>query len=257
MPALLAPTPRMGAVFREQVRTVALSLRYEAVAAVAVLSAYSAVYLPSDKGEGDALLWLSPWAFWPIVILGLFVPLSVWRGEPPSGRDYHRAMPVGQAAHALARTAAGLLWLLGLTVGYGAWIASLGWATGGGIAHLYDEWRWLAPATAILCTYFLGSAVALVSGRAWAWVTGAALYLVLAISMGDGEGFVGRALGALFAPVFGRFGLIGLSTGRVPLPMKSPHHVDWATFADWLPVAWLWLSVSAAAFGATVWRQKG
>lgn len=252
MPALLSPTPRTAAVFREQVRTVALSLRPEAVAAAVLLAGWwLRTVMDARPGEGE--IWVAPAVFWPLVVAALVLPLSVWRGESPDERGYHRAMPVGARTHALARCAAGLVWVLGLGCAYFAWMLALGKATGGGLRTGPGAWRWIAPPTAILCTYLLGSAIALVSGRAWLWGMGAIGYLVLAVSMGDGEGFVGRGVGALFSPVSGRFGLIGLATGWVPLATN----VNRVTFIDWLPVAWPWLSVSVAAFGAALWRQEG
>jgi hypothetical protein len=255
--ALLAPTPRLGAVFREQVRTVALALRPEAVAAAVVLAGAWIEFAWVETAHGsDPEIWVAPGGFWPVVVAALILPLSVWRGESPTERDYHRAMPIDARAHALARCGAGMVWVVATGCIYFAWMRALGKATGGGLGMYGDAWRWLAPPTAILCTYLLGSALCLLSNRAWAWGIGAMAYIVLAMAESSPYGVSDVPIDWVFAPLFGRLGLWGLATGIVRFPHVY-HLPRGPAFTDWLPVAWLWLSVSGAAFGAALWRQKG
>src|SRR5215208_3767222 len=123
MPPMLHPLPRPGAVVREQLRTVGLSLRREAMLAGGALAAFTAWFLAMRiNGHFHGSLDLLPETMMPFVMLSLFAALAVWKTEDPSRRGYHWSMPVDHSAHALIKSGSGLAWLMAAGAVYLVWL---------------------------------------------------------------------------------------------------------------------------------------
>ena len=135
-PAVVAPSPKLpapGLVFTEQLRTVGLAIRREgflfAAAMVALVIAVAvAAMVPSIGSQlvGELPPSLNPEELGMLAaVIGLAFPLAVWKNERPWGDTTLWTLPVPHSQHALAKIAAGWLWLIGvITVGLLAFCAA-------------------------------------------------------------------------------------------------------------------------------------
>lgn len=173
----------------EQLRSVALSLRKEAVAFVVVWVAFFGLALraaitsvgsatPHIRFDFIAATGL------PIVAVALLIPLSVWRGEGLSDRGYHWAMPYPRTSHTLTKVAGGLVCVEVAVATYlvlvEVLIRAIRW-----IAHtpaLYHAawWEWTVPFAASAITYAVGSAIAVGVKHPSRWAMGAAPVILMA-----------------------------------------------------------------------------
>ncbi len=114
--------PALGVVFTEQIRTVGLAVRREGLLFLAAMVAFviavaAAAMVPSIGSEliGELPPNLNPEELGMLAALvGLAFPLAVWKGERPWGDTTLWTLPVPHARHALAKIAAGWLWLIGV-----------------------------------------------------------------------------------------------------------------------------------------------
>lgn len=205
--------PEFGAVWREQLRIAGLSVRREAVLALAALVLFSlAGVLMARVPELSALIdgelanfYLDPGE--PGiglvgVLTALLFPLLVWKGERPWGDTPIWSFPVDHRRHALTKVAAGWVWLMAL-LGGALLCLVLAVVAGGGtlgvdeVRHLIlDEtgffageaaaiqevawttpwWEWVLPFTAATAAYMLTSALLLATPHPLRW--GVALYVL-------------------------------------------------------------------------------
>ncbi len=101
-----------------------------------------------------------------LLLVGLFWPLSVWRGEPPGERDAFRSLPVAEPGHEPARVAAGALWLAAVSVTLPALVILGLLATDrGGSLHALGTLSWIHFVTGPLTFYLLASVAALLAQR--------------------------------------------------------------------------------------------
>jgi len=195
---MLHPLPRREAVIREQLRTVGLSLRREALLAGGVLGAFTLwLALRRMGGFHGSRLDLVPAAMMPVVALAFFAALGVWKTEDPARRGYHWSMPVAHDRHALTKSLSGLGWLLVAGAAYLAWLAGMALATGGTLAtesrFAYGgwltldvaPWRWLVPFVGATALYGFGTALALASRFPWRWVAGSVVGFVFLVAWAE------------------------------------------------------------------------
>lgn len=240
----LHSTPRARAVAREQLRAVGLSLRTPALVATA-LAALATTLVAVDHLRGGAPVRFSPEHQMLPGIVGLLLPIAVWKGEERFGAGFLWTLPVDRRLHALARVAAGWAWLMGAVALFVLWLLGLALVTGGGILeeatlHYLPSfaspppegvepavvrsmpWRpspllWAVPFTAATGAYLLSSALALGVRHPLRWIVGPALGLLLVHALGAAAS--ARWLADLPALVLetlflGPYGLDALFTAR-------------------------------------------
>ncbi|HEX6588684.1 MAG TPA: hypothetical protein VF039_06650 [Longimicrobiales bacterium] len=139
----------------------------------AVLVAGAAVWIIAsipDEESPIAYVLLGS-AFHPLLVLiALSWALSAWRDDPPKDRQYFWLHPVQRDMHAIARTLAGLLWLLlvVLVVLATVFVASRGMVPADMAA---DAGRmWLFAFASIALTYVAASIAAVLSDRPLIWI---------------------------------------------------------------------------------------
>ena len=212
MQPALRSTPRFRDVILEQIRTVGLALRLPGTAA-AVLFGFMTLLLTAEVlrkgGEIDfhPERWILPG------VVGLLLPIGVWRGEDLFGGGFMWTLPMERRRHALARALAGWMWLIGGVAFFIAWLLIHALLSGGNV--LAEEtlllvtsmppvhgttidpstvqtvrWRpdpllWLVPFTAATVTYLFASALVLGSRHPLRWIVGAVLAHFLAVGIGD------------------------------------------------------------------------
>jgi hypothetical protein len=252
MEAVLSPVPGLRTVVREQFRSVGLSLRREALVAggfIGLASVWVAWMSANSRGEG---LPLTPDAAIPAAMLGLLVPMAVWKGEGPARRGYHHAMPVNQAAHAAVRALSGLAWLMVAIAGYFGWLAMMTAITGGRVDHV-EPFRWIVPFAGGAVMYLLGSALTLVTTHPWRWMGGTVVgYMFLqAFRAADGSRPLAEMADTVIA---GRYGLVTLMSGMSPAP-RFEYVVRHADASVWLLSTWMWLAIAITAFLYAAYRQ--
>ena len=120
--APLHAAPEWGPIVREQFATAGLALQKPAAIAGVLAILFTGFVLAVQwRTGGQATLNIEPAMALPAALAAVLLPMFVWRGEEPGRRGYHLSMPVDHAAHAIAKTLAGLAWT-GIAMG-----AYLGW----------------------------------------------------------------------------------------------------------------------------------
>jgi hypothetical protein len=166
-------------------------------------------------------------------IVGLLLPIVVWRGEERFGASFLWTLPVDRWRHALAKVFAGWVWLMGGVALFVLWSLALTLLSGGNI--LAEETRrvlnaavetvrwtpepllWLAPFTSATATYLLASALALATRHPLRWIAGSVIGVFLVSGVGDAANAVwlGNAFERLLESLFeGPYGLDALLTAR-------------------------------------------
>ena len=280
------PAPRWGAVVREQLRTVGTAVRLELTVAGLLLMAFSLPLLflhgmtPGHRTDGQF-----PEMMLLVVVLGLFAPMAVWKGEQPSRRAYLWALPVERSRHTLVKVLAGWAWLMAVVGAYVLWALAIARATGGELSmgptqfplrplppgaefraadyftHPWPVpgWAWLVPFASSTAMYLLGSIVVLATDHPWRWYAGLVLGWMLAVGMGiDWGAEAARGL------TEGRYGLEVLTTGGeardVIVANPAGGRIRTMTYAP-LPAAWrvaalLWMGTGLAGTLAAAFRRQ-
>lgn len=229
-------------------------------------------------------------------LLGFLLPIAVWVGQDRFGTGFMWTLPVERRAHALARVAAGWIWLLAAVALFVLWLFFLSLVSGGTVLapetlHLVPPdsalgagelapgaWRdvswtptpllWLVPFTAATGTYLLASAIALGTRHPIRWVIGVPL---VAFVFGVG-GEAADIEFLKFAPqrfvipfILAPYGLDTLLSARTEflkvgttLSTGEPA-VVWRGLPDVAAWAWstvLWLGVGAALLWAAASRHR-
>ena len=239
------PTPAPRTVLRAQVRVVALALRWPAMAAAALLAA-ATVLIVADFARGRGGIDFDPQLSMLPGIVGLLLPVGVWRGENRFGDALLWTLPVDRRAHALARVAAGWAWLMLAVAVFVGWLLALVLLTGGNVlgdqpaqvlapgvtiapggavdpaalraARLRAEpLLWLVPFTAATGAYVVGSAYALGVRHPVRWIVGPLLVLLLVSALGaatDSRSLARAPSRLLDAVTNGPYGFDALLTAR-------------------------------------------
>jgi hypothetical protein len=252
-PAVIAPVlPSFDTVVREQLSTVGQSLRREAIALAALLGFVTAtivsMWIRSRGGDVD----FHPQALLPVALVGFFAPLAVWKSEGPDRRGYHRAMPVDQAWHALAKVISGWAWYLAAAAVYVGWLLAMAGMTGGSPfgygGRTVPLWAFLPPIVGGSVLYFGVSAVALVARQPWRWLAGAGVAWVMIRVMGEAMPAMEPLAELAEALWEGPWGALTLVTGQAERWWQ--HGLD---FAAWVQTTVLW---GAAALGGLLWAAR-
>ncbi|HZG43507.1 MAG TPA: hypothetical protein VEY93_11125 [Longimicrobium sp.] len=263
------PVSRRAAVLRANLRAVGESVRMEIAAALALMVGLTLMILANEppSSAGGADYDVTDMA-WPVLLLGLFAPLAMWKSEEPSRRSYLWSLPVDRFRHTLVKAASGWAWVMAFVATYLAWCISIPLLTGGHIVInaewetvllrgqppgtvLRDmtlaghAWLWLVPFVAASTGYFVGTTVALLSDyplRVYAAVS-FTFFVTIAMAASAGGTMEQVSDGLFQHGVVGRYGLFTHLTGIVhfydqPRPASRP-------IRD-VPVlgAWAWTSLT-------------
>ncbi len=279
MNATMARPAKPAAVAEAQLCAAGLAVRPALLVGGGIVVAVTLISLLQVMGIGAARAHRGSFSFapvdtWPLVLVGLFFPLAVWRGDGPSSRDYHRSMPVGERFHSLTRVIAGWVWLMAALAGFILW----GWmlnrlaggafgveravqiTTSGGVrvrsevVTPFPLWTWLIPFVHATVAYLLGSLVALRADRPWMVFGGIILSYGLLVSLLQAVGAqtLGNALGSIWS---GRYGL----RAALAFPRQGPGLAlfparQWTagdTFT-WLAAAVAWGGAAVVAVAASL-----
>lgn len=218
------PLPRAAAVLREQFSAVGVSARGEMLAAAVVMLGVTVVMALYHVNSGSGPFEMLDLRM-PLVGVGLFAPLAVWKNEAPSRRGYLWALPVARSRNSLARVLGGWTWVMLLSAGLMLWTLGITLVANGGLsaqaAPHGQPWMWLLPFTAATVAYLVGSAIVLATDHPWRW-TAAGIFLfavLLQLSEAMRDPWLERRLGSV---VFGRYGLNSVATGTVEVQTLAP-----------------------------------
>ena len=281
------PQMPFGALLIEQVRSVGMSLRKEAILLGLLLLALSVVGLYEAwshaaglNGEPELLLTTLPVAF--------IFPFAVWKGEKIFDDAFLWTFPVSRHRIALAKVAAGAVWCLAGILAVLLWILLITLVTGGTfgisetrlIGHGNQDlpefaqvawqtplWMWLVPFASGLILYLLGSAavlglrhpVRLFAGAAFGWAMLAGL--LSAAPSGVLKDGLSAAQNALLYGPFGldpalTAGAFGLSA-QIISPTGQPIAIwrDLPSVEQWGAAMLLWMTLTAVALSLGLWRH--
>jgi hypothetical protein len=231
-------TPRWGSVAREQLRTVGLAVRREMIAGLCILVALAlpalAAHLRTPAPTSD-LQFAGMMKI--VVIVGVFGPIAVWKGEEPARRGYLWTQPVDRSRHSLLKVFGGWAWVMVAVAVFLLIVAGVAWLTGGELSlgetrvlrgalspeatptpadfftHRWPVPAWLSvvPFVAATAMYLLCSIVVLSSSHPWRWFAGLLLGFIFLAALGEAGVGAGKWVARSFFE--GRYGLEVLTTG--------------------------------------------
>jgi hypothetical protein len=229
-------------------------------------------------------------------IVGLLLPIGVWRGEEQFGASFLWTLPVDRRRHALAKVFAGWVWLMGVVALFVLWSLALTLLSGGNIlaeetfrvltsfsfsaSRTLDpaavqtvRWTpepllWLAPFTAATGTYLLASALGLGTRHPLRWIVGSVIGLYIVSGVGDVANAVwlGNALERLLESLFeGPYGFDALLTARttflkIEATLSTGERVVvWRALPDlgqWATATLLWTGAGLVTLWAAASRHR-
>jgi hypothetical protein len=227
-------------------------------------------------------------------IVGLLLPIVVWRGEERFGASFLWTLPVDRWRHALAKVFAGWVWLIGGVTLFVLWSLALTLLSGGNIlaeetfrvlrsfsaSRTLDpaavetvRWTpepllWLAPFTSATATYLLASALALATRQPLRWIAGSVVGVFLVSGVGDAANAVwlGNAFERLLESLFeGPYGLDALLTARATFLnieatlSTGDRVVVWRALPDvgqWATATLLWTSAGLVSLLTAASRHR-
>lgn len=290
----LHSTPRPGDVLREQVLAVGFALRRPAAVASA-LAALVTVLVTADLVRSGEAIGFHPEDQMLPGVLGMLLPIGVWRGEERFGASFLWTLPVDRRLHALAKVFGGWVWLMAAVALFVLWQLALTLLSGGSafaeetlrllpffslpgsgaldaatlqtVRRAPEPLLWIVPFTAATGTYVLASALALGVRRPLEWVLGVGLafFLVFAAGGVTHTAWLADAPGRLLEPlVFGPHGLDTLLTARTE-SLKTEatlttgeRVVVWRALPDlgrWATATLLWSGAGFAALWVAASRH--
>lgn len=241
------PMPRLRVVLREQLHVTGLALRTPAAIAAALLTLVT-LWMALQGLNRDVDLSLNAWPTQLPGLMGALLPIAVWARDDRFGPAFLWTLPVDRRTHALAKVAAGWVWLMATVALFVLWLVVVTAAVGGRLLPetlqltTYEaaatgtidlaalrtvRWNpgpliWLVPFTAATACYLLASAFALGSRFPLRWLVGALLAFVLATLVGNTASdslaleWLDHAPERLLARLFdSRWGLDALLTARL------------------------------------------
>jgi hypothetical protein len=159
-------TPPVRGVFLTQLRIIG-SGRNVGLLGLALIACYavaSAGIVGFDMAAAPSVIRAYPL----LLVASVSWALVVWQDAGPSRRDYFWAMPVDRVTHALLRTTAGAVWLVGGIAALALVSAAIDAATSSQ-ALAASNLAWVSLFSGPLTLYFLVSAVAIVSAFPGRW----------------------------------------------------------------------------------------
>jgi hypothetical protein len=252
--AQLHASPPVLSVAREQIRAVWLQLRILSGLLLVALLLYAAVAVRAAVMARDANaarhyhsavdFSFTPQVSMIIMLIALMVPSIIWNGEDPTRRMYHWSMPVGRAAHAWIKTAAGWLWTMGLTLAFMITVVVVDALVGHIVGQRapadpgFRTWEWAVPFTATTVAYVLASAAAVGTRTPVVWIAGPfTIYTAATLLVGaTGYPALSRSMMKVISGYYGISAAIAGTIGMSDDP-KVPFH---ANVSQWLGATALW-----------------
>ena len=239
--------PSASGVLAEQLRVAGLALRGPGIAA-AIAAALGTLAISAEILRGDEVIDFHPERWVLPGVLGLVLPMGVWKGERRFDGGFLWALPVEHSRHARAKVTAGWIWLMAVVALFVLWQLALALASGGNVlgeqvvrvidpgdvpinggidaANVQtmrwspDPLLWLVPFTSATVTYAGASALMLGVRQPLRWVGGALLCVILLAGLADFIGQLANSPRLIFAPsvvasafFHGEYGLAAMLTG--------------------------------------------
>lgn len=196
-----SPEPRIafGSLLREQLRITSFALRREALLASGAL-VLICIFSLGMAWRYDDRLYLQTELLLPTLFVAPLLPFALWKGDPVFGRAFLWTLPVRRQHAAIAKVAAGAIWLMAALAITIAALGAVALASGGGIgehrdrlletatglARLHYEspaWMWLMPFAGALILYLIGSALVLGLRHPIRWVAGLGVVIGLLVAI--------------------------------------------------------------------------
>lgn len=295
MPSTRHLPPRLRDVLRAQVHALALTLRWPATIAAALMLLATVMATAQRWNESPPINFHPELSMLPGIV-GLFFPLVVWFGIERFGPDFFWTLPVERRRHALARIGAGWICLMAVIAVFMVWRLAITLATGGSVigptpirllpshhvpppgtlhpAMLQTvQWSaspllWLVPFTAATGAYLLTSALAIGLRHPHWWFAGALLaFLVLdgLRAATDVDWLVAAPQRQLAALFYGPYGVDTLLTARseslsTEVALSNGQTVGaWRGVphvGQWAVATLMWIGAGLAALVAAVTRHR-
>ena len=258
----LHPAPAWSRVAHEQVRAVGLRLRSAGIMLLALFTLIAMAtivisldtFTPVRGGRPGFNATFAPQMTVVLTLLAMLTPLMVWEGEDPTRRLYHRAMPVGQLTHALAKVVGGWAWVVVATAVYVIGIAIVPVLVHrGSESVIYSPtflwWHWLVPFTSVTIAYALASSAGVGTRQPFVWIFGSMVIYggVIALLMRADVPMLTDVARAMTTAITGTYGLGAATTGNIDGIDVSGRLVTTA-LERWLGATSIWGAASAALF---------
>jgi len=283
--------PRTRAVLLAQIRAVGFAPRGPVLVAIAVVAVATLLITIESLKRGEVIPFQPQRQMLPGLV-GLLLPIVVWRGEERFGTSFLWTLPVDRWRHALAKVFAGWVWLMGGIALFVLWSLALTLLSRGNI-HAEETLRvlrsisipasgtldpaavetvswtpkpllWLAPFTSATATYLLGSALGLATRHPLRWILGGVIALYFVTGVGDSANAV--CLGSVFDSLFeGPYGLDTLLTARttflsIEATLSNGDRVAvWRALPDvgrWATATLLWTGAGLVTLWAAASRHR-
>ncbi len=238
--------PAMRNVVAEQVRVAGLALRGAGIAAAAI-AVLATLMVSMEILRGDEVIDFHPERWILPGLLGLVLPMAVWKGERRFDGGFLWTLPVERSRHAFAKVAGGWVWLMGAVALFVLWQLALTLLSGGHVlgeqlvrvispdrfpvdaavdpSDVYTvRWNpnpllWFVPFTSATVTYAIASALLVGLRQPLRWIGGTLVGLVLLVGLMDLVGQLASSQRLIFAPsnataafFYGEYGLAALLT---------------------------------------------
>lgn len=288
------PTPRTRDVLSAQIRAVGFAPRGPVLATMAVVAVVTLFITIESLKTGEAIAF-RPERHWLPGLVGLLLPIWVWRGEEPFGAGFLWTLPVDRWRHGLAKVFAGWVWLMGGVALFMLWSLAVTLLSGGSI--LAEEtlgvltsstpasgmlspaavetvgWTpepllWLGPFTSATAMYLLASALGLATRHPLRWIVGGVigLYVVYSVVDAANVAWLSNNLETLLESLIeGPYGLDTLLTARttflnIEVTLSTGDRVSaWRALPDagqWATATLLWTGAGLATLLAAASRHR-
>jgi hypothetical protein len=282
------PGPRTRDVVLAQIRAVGLAPRGPALAAIAVVALATLLVTIQSLNRGEVIAFHPEHQMWPAII-GLLLPIVVWRGEERFGASFLWTLPVHRRRLALAKVFAGWVWLMGGVALFMLWSLAITFLSGGNIlaeetVHVLRSFSfsasgplypaavetvrrtpapllWLAPFTSATATYLLGSALGLATRHPLRWIVGSVIGFFIVSGVVEGNALE-RLLDSLFEGPYGLDALLTAKTTSLNIETTlstGDKVVVWRALPDvghWATATLLWTAAGLVTLWAAASRHR-
>jgi hypothetical protein len=256
METTLHAVPSGRDVVREQVRTVGLALRREALV-VAIALGIVSVAVAVAIARGRAATWFDADAWAAVGMTAFFLPFAIWRRERRFGPAFLWTLPVDRRRLALAKVFAGWVWLMIAMALFILWRFVLAFFAGATLL--------LPPFVGPTALYLFGSALVLGLRHPLRWFLGTVGVYALLVALsevggrtGSGELRIVAWSEALRWMVYGPYGISTfLNSGAFSSTVRGATDF-WGSLpslAQWAIPTFFWLAAGLAALWAAVSRH--
>jgi hypothetical protein len=287
--------PRTRDVILTQLRAVGIAPSAPVLATIAVVALATLFITIESLKTGQAIAFHPEHQMLPGLV-GLLLPILVWRGEERFGAGFLWTLPVDRCRHALAKVFAGWAWLMGGVALFVLWSLAVTLLSGGNIiaeetlrvlksssflasrtldpaAVATVSWRpepllWLSPFTSATAMYLLASALALATRHPLRWIVGTVIGIYVLYGVGDAANaaWVGNLLEPLLESLIeGPYGLDALLTARttflnIDVTLSTGDKVAvWRAMphvGQWAAATLLWTGSGFVTLFAAAWRHR-